>query len=220
MKKSNLLADAEHKIRELEQIKLILMKMMSLPQFTLNTFSRSTKPAKNIESKNKIIGFRIPETTLEKLETQAKNQGKNINILVREILKKHTEWDEIYSKFDPIIVPKSIFDLLLDGSNEKKIDEITNALQGVFLDLVLMKSGTTNFAVIISGIEDFLKDINNEYEHVLLQNGHHLSILCQPDTIFGNLLQKLLRHVLSKFVSEHKIEFTVTQNLFKITWME
>jgi len=217
MKKSNLLADNEHKIRELEQVKSILMKMIDLAQFKPSNVLSKTQ-SKNTESKNKIVSFRIPESVLESLEQQAQSQNKNINILVREILRKYAEWDKIYSKFQTIVIPKTIFDLSISDSDDSKIDEIVSELHLLLLDLILARHENTEFDSIVLGMEDFLRDIHNEFEHVLVGNKQHFSVMCPQDTIFGSMLQKLLHSILAKFVDEYGIEFLATKNIFRITW--
>ncbi len=75
------------------------------------------------EKKSTVATFRIPDALMEKLRSEAASERISLNVLVNQVLDRHTEWDVYAEKLGMISMGKSIYKALLESADEHLLME-------------------------------------------------------------------------------------------------
>lgn len=75
------------------------------------------------EKKSTVATFRIPDTLIEKLRREAASERISLNVLVNQVLDRHTEWDIYAEKLGMLSMGKSIYKALLESADEQLLVE-------------------------------------------------------------------------------------------------
>src|SRR3989337_339374 len=80
------------------------------------------------KEKTRSITYRLPENLVEELETESMEKNISQNVLVKQILEKHVQWDRYADKIGMIPVPKNILDELGKEMEGEDIDNILKVM--------------------------------------------------------------------------------------------
>ncbi len=106
------------------------------------------------EKKTTVASFRLPDAILEKLRNEASSQRISLNVLVNQVLNRHTEWDVYAQKMGMLSMGKGIYRALLASADERLLME-KGKLAGLKLRDFLM------FKYRRADLESFLDLISN-----------------------------------------------------------
>jgi hypothetical protein len=106
------------------------------------------------EKKTTVASFRLPDALLEKLRNEAASERISLNVLVNQVLDRHTEWDIYAQKLGMLSMGKGIYKALLESTDEHLLME-KGKLAGLKMrDFLLFKYKRAD-------LESFLDLINN-----------------------------------------------------------
>ncbi len=75
------------------------------------------------EKKTTVASFRLPDALIEKLRNEATSERISLNVLVNQVLDRHTEWDVYAQKMGMLSMGKGVYKALLESADEHLLME-------------------------------------------------------------------------------------------------
>ncbi|MFB5614968.1 MAG: hypothetical protein ACE5RI_07715, partial [Candidatus Nitrosomaritimum yanchengensis] len=101
------------------------------------------------------ITYRLPESLINELDSEAKQKKISQNVLVKQILERYIQWDRFSDKIGMVPVPKEILESLGEDLDGKDIDEIINVVFPMIKNNVMYIKGGYDLERCIETLEDF-----------------------------------------------------------------
>ncbi|MFQ5970316.1 MAG: hypothetical protein ACE5J2_07480 [Nitrososphaerales archaeon] len=118
--------------------------------------------------------FRLPETMVSDLKSEADHEKVSLNTLVNQVFDKHVAWDRYSSKLGLIPMTRAFIKETIEYLPDQKIKEIANnAGKEALKELVLIASGIFTLNSFVSVFNEWLRAslMTHRYEHDA--SGHH-----------------------------------------------
>ena len=156
------------------------------------------------DTKSTTMTFRIYEDLIGRLRREAENDGKSLNILVNQILKRYVEWDSYEAKVGLIPIAKPVLIQLFENISEDKIIEIAvNVGRNAVKEITLFMKHQMNVESFLQWFETRMKMSSVEISHQRLEHNNNIhSYIIKHDlgknwsiyhkTIFESILQDIL----------------------------
>jgi len=164
------------------------------------------------KGKTRSITFRLPEKVVEELETEASQQNISQNVLVKQILERHIQWDKFADKIGVIPVPKVIVDALGNDLDDKRIDEIIKIVFPMIRDAVMFMKGGYDLKRCIETLEDYMHASGMKSDHRIEGNLHHYIIQHELGIKWSRLTEHLLREIFHSFEPDKEFKFQTTES--------
>src|SRR3972149_562527 len=126
------------------------------------------------KEKTRSITYRLPENLVEELETESMEKNISQNVLVKQILEKHVQWDRYADKIGMIPVPKNILDELGKEMEGEDIDNIIKVMLPMIKESVLFMKGKYDLKRCIETLEDYMKASGMKFYHRIEGKLRHL----------------------------------------------
>ncbi|HXW02941.1 MAG TPA: hypothetical protein VD651_01575, partial [Nitrosarchaeum sp.] len=139
-----------------------------------STPSKNQSDIKN--EKTRSITYRLPSKIVEELETEAMNNKISQNVLVKQILEKHVNWDRFSDKIGMIPIPRGILDSLGAEMSGDDINEIIKSVLPIIKDTVLFMKGKYDLKRCIETLEDYMRASGMKSDHRIEGDLHHFII--------------------------------------------
>lgn len=173
----------------------------------------TARPKKHLLKKEKTrsITYRLPESLVEELETES--MGKNIsqNVLVKQILEKHVQWDRYADKIGMIPIPKNILNELGKEMGGKDIDNILKVMLPMIKESVLFMKGKYDLKRCIETLEDYMKASGMKSDHRIEGELHHFIIQHELGIKWSLLTERLLKEIFNDFLPDHNVKCQTTE---------
>ncbi|MFB5608272.1 MAG: hypothetical protein ACE5RG_09265, partial [Candidatus Nitrosomaritimum yanchengensis] len=101
------------------------------------------------------ITYRLPESLINELDSEAKQKKISQNVLVKQILERYIRWDRFSDKIGMVPVPKEILESLGEDLDGKDIDEIINVVFPMIKNNVMYIKGGYDLERCIETLEDY-----------------------------------------------------------------
>jgi hypothetical protein len=115
------------------------------------------------------ITFRLESNTLKTLQTEAKESGISLNILVNQILNRYVEWDVFESNVGMVSVAKPVMaKVFAKMTKDEVIDLATRKGNSAVHDIVLFMKGDLSVYVFLSWLEARMRNcsqVNHQQEN-------------------------------------------------------
>jgi hypothetical protein len=176
---------------------------------------RKNHPPK--KEKTRSITYRLPESVVEELETDAAEKNISQNVLVKQILEKYVEWERFTEKIGMIPIPKSIISMLGKQMEGEDIDEILAILLPVIKEAVLFMKGKYDLKRCIESLEDYMRASGMKSDHRIEGNQHHFIIQHELGMKWSLFTEQLLKEIFHEFEPEKNVRAETTENTVIIT---
>jgi len=158
------------------------------------------------------ITYRLPETLINELDSEARQKKISQNVLVRQILEKYIQWDRYSSKMGMIPVPKEILQTLGDNLNGQIIDEIINVLFPVIKNTVMFIKGGFDFERCIETLEEYMRTSGMNSDHRVDGNLHSFIVQHDLGIKWSVFTEQLLTQIFRNFASDKDLKFQTTDS--------
>src|SRR3990172_11630636 len=128
------------------------------------------------KEKTRSITYRLPEDLVKELETESMEKNISQNVLVKQILEKHVQWDRYADKIGMIPVPKNILDELGKEMGGEDIDNILKIMLPTIKESVLFMKGKYDLKRCIETLEDYMKASGMKSDHRIEGQLHHFIV--------------------------------------------
>lgn len=171
-------------------------------------------PSKNQSKKEETrsITYRLPSKIIDELETEAMNNKISQNVLVKQILEKHVNWDRFSDKIGMIPVPKGILDSLGTEMSGDDINEIIKSVLPIIKDTVLFMKGKYDLKRCIETLEDYMCASGMKSDHRIEGDLHHFIIQHELGMNWSFFTEQLLKEIFNQFMQNKNIKFQTTKN--------
>jgi len=171
-------------------------------------------PSKNQSKKEETrsITYRLPSKIIDELETEAMNNKISQNVLVKQILEKHVNWDRFSDKIGMIPVPKGILDSLGTEMSGDDINEIIKSVLPIIKDTVLFMKGKYDLKRCIETLEDYMRASGMKSDHRIEGDLHHFIIQHELGMNWSFFTEQLLKEIFNQFMPNKNIKFQTTKN--------
>ena len=163
------------------------------------------------KEKTRSITYRLPEKTVDELETEASRQNISQNVLVKQILEKYIQWDKFASKIGVIPVPLAILDALGSDMDDKQIDEVIKVVLPMIKDAVMFMKGGYDLKRCIEILEDYMRATGMKSDHRIEGNLHHYIIQHELGMKWSRFTEQLLKEIFHKFEPDKELKSQVTE---------
>ena len=174
-----------------------------------STLRRKNHPPK--KEKTRSITYRLPESVVEELETEAMEKNISQNVLVKQILEKYVEWERFTEKIGMIPIPKSIVSMLGEQMEGEDIDEILVILRPLIKESVLFMKGKYDLKRCVEALEDYMKASGMKSDHRIEGNLHHFIIQHELGMKWSLFTEQLLKEVFHEFLPEKNVRAETTE---------
>ncbi len=152
-----------------------------------------------IKDKTDTVSYRLPLKLLNDLETEANEKNISQNVLVKQILMKHTGWDRFALKIGMIPVPQKILESLAGDMSHQEILKIIDILFATIKDSVMLMKGGYDLKRTIETLEDYMRNSGMESDHRIEGDLHHFIIQHKMGMQWSIFTELLLRRVFTEF---------------------
>jgi hypothetical protein len=163
------------------------------------------------KEKTRSITYRLPENLVEELETEAMEKSISQNVLVKQILEKHVQWDRYADKIGMIPVPKNILDELGKEMRGEDIDNILKVMLPMIKESVLFMKGKYDLKRCIETLEDYMKASGMKSDHRIEGNLHHFIVQHELGIKWSLLTEKLFKEIFNEFVPNQNVKCQTTE---------
>jgi predicted SPOUT superfamily RNA methylase MTH1 len=163
------------------------------------------------KEKTRSITYRLPEDLVRELETESMEKNTSQNVLVKQILEKHVQWDRYADKIGMIPVPKNILDELGKEMSGEDIDSIIKAILPMIKETVLFIKGKYDLKRCIETLEDYMKASGMRSDHRLEGNLHHFVIQHELGIKWSLLTEKLFKEIFHEFLPDQNVKCQTTE---------
>jgi len=164
------------------------------------------------KEKTRSITYRLPSKIVEELETIATNNKISQNVLVKQILEKHVNWDRFGDKIGMIPIPRGILDSLGAEMNGDDINEIIKSVLPIIKDTVLFMKGKYDLKRCIETLEDYMRASGMKSDHRIEGDLHHFIIQHELGMNWSFFTEQLLKEIFNQFMPNKNIKFQTTKN--------
>jgi len=158
------------------------------------------------------ITYRLPESLINELDSEARQKKISQNVLVRQILEKYIQWERYSTKLGMIPVPKEILQSLGDDLDGQDIDEIINILFPIIKNAVMFIKGGFDFERCIETLEDYMRTSGLNSDHRVDGNLHSFIIQHGLGIKWSVFTEQLLTQIFRNFASDKDLKFQVTDS--------
>lgn len=174
-----------------------------------STVKRQPHPPKKETTRS--ITFRLPVKIVEELETDSNQKNISLNVLVKQILEKYTQWDRFSTKINMIPVPSGILEALGTDLEGEEIDEIIRVILPLIKDTVMFMKGGYDLKRCIETLEDYMRASGMTSDHRIEGALHHFIIQHELGMNWSLFTERLLGQIFHSFLPEQNIKFQTTE---------
>src|SRR3990170_5281994 len=164
------------------------------------------------KEKTRSITYRLPENLVEELETESMEKNISQNVLVKQILEKHVQWDRYADKIGMIPVPKNILDELGKEMEGEDIDNILKVMLPMIKESVIFMKGKYDLKRCIETLEDYMRASGMKSDHRTEGELHHFFIQHELGMNWSFFTEQLLKEIFNQFMPNKNIKFQTTKN--------
>lgn len=173
-----------------------------------STLRRKNHPPK--KEKTRSITYRLPESVVEELETEAMEKNISQNVLVKQILEKYVEWERFTEKIGMIPVPKSIVSMLGEQMEGEDIEDILSTIKPLIKESVLFMKGKYDLKRCIEALEDYMSASGMKSDHRIEGTQHHFIIQHELGMKWSLFTEHLLKEIFHEFEPEKNVRAETT----------
>ena len=155
-----------------------------------------TRKKHSIEKKQtRSTSYRLPEEILDELQTEAQEKNISENVLVKQILEKHVNWDRIAEAVGMIPVPHGLLKIIGKEMTENQVDDLVKTLHPIIMDSTMFSKGGDDLERTIEMLEDFMRASSLNSDHRVEGPIHHFIIQHGLGMTWSVFIEKLLRKI-------------------------
>ena len=164
------------------------------------------------KKKTRSITYRLPAKIVEELESEAMEKNISQNVLVKQILERHVQWDRFGDKIGIVPVPKKILDVLGKDMQGEDIEGIISALIPTIKDSVMFMQGKYDLKRCIETFEDYMKASGMKSDHRVEGDVHQFIVQHELGLKWSFFTERLLKEIFHTFEPEKNMKFQTTEN--------
>ena len=164
------------------------------------------------KEKTRSITYRLPAKIVEELESEAMEKNISQNVLVKQILERHVQWDRFGDKIGIVPVPKKILDVLGKDMQGEDIEGIIAALIPTIKDSVMFMKGKYDLKRCIETFEDYMKASGMKSDHRIEGDVHQFIVQHELGLKWSFFTERLLKEIFHTFEPEKNMIFQTTEN--------
>ena len=154
--------------------------------------------------------YRLPEELLNELQTEAQEKNISENVLVKQILEKHVNWDRIQEAVGMIPVPHGLLKIIGKEMTERQIDNLVNTLFPIIMDSTMFSKGGNDLERTIEMLEDFMRASSLKSDHRVEGAVHHFIIQHGLGMTWSMFIEKLLRKIFVEHTPDIELTCQIT----------
>jgi len=158
------------------------------------------------------ITYRLPESLINELDTEAKQKKISQNVLVKQILERYIQWDRFSDKIGMVPVPKEILESLGEDLDGKDIDEIINVVFPMIKNNVMFIKGGYDLERCIETLEDYMRASGMNSDHRVDGELHTFIIQHDLGMKWSVFTEQLLTQIFRNFASDKDLKFQTTDS--------
>lgn len=165
------------------------------------------------------ITYRLPESLINALDGEAKQNKISQNVLVKQILERYIQWDRYSDKIGMVPVPKEILESLGEDLDGKDIDEIINVVFPMIKNNVMYIKGGYDLERCIETLEDYMRASGMNSDHRIDGELHTFIIQHDLGMKWSVFTEQLLTQIFRNFASDRDLKFQTTDStvILKVT---
>ena len=163
------------------------------------------------KEKTRSITYRLPEKLIEELETESQEKNISQNVLVKQILEKHVEWDVYAQKIGMIPVPTNILSKLGQEMSGNDIESILKVMIPMIKETVLFMKGKYDLKRCIETLEDYMKASGMKSDHRIEGDLHHFIVQHELGLKWSLLTERLFKEIFHEFLPEKNVKCQTTE---------
>ena len=158
------------------------------------------------------ITYRLPESLINELDSEAKQKKISQNVLVKQILERYIQWDRFSDKIGMVPVPKEILESLGEDLDGKDIDEIINVVFPMIKNNVMYIKGGYDLERCIETLEDYMRASGMNSDHRVDGELHTFIIQHDLGMKWSVFTEQLLTQIFRNFASDKDLKFQTTDS--------
>ena len=158
------------------------------------------------------ITYRLPESLINELDSEAKQKKISQNVLVKQILERYIQWDRFADKIGMVPVPKEILESLGEDLDGKDIDEIINVVFPMIKNNVMYIKGGYDLEKCIETLEDYMRASGMNSDHRIDGELHTFIIQHDLGMKWSVFTEQLLTQIFRNFASDKDLKFQTTDS--------
>ena len=158
------------------------------------------------------ITYRLPESLINELDSEAKQKKISQNVLVKQILEKYIGWDRYSDKIGMVPVPKEIIESLGEDLDGRDIDEIINVVFPMIKNNVMYIKGGYDLERCIETLEDYMRASGMNSDHRIDGELHTFIIQHDLGMKWSVFTEQLLTQIFRNFASDKNLKFQTTDS--------
>jgi len=155
--------------------------------------------------------YRLPIEILDELENEARAKNISENVLVKQILEKHNNWDKMAEMLGMVPVPHGLLKIIGKDMSENQIEKIVDALYPVIIDSTMFVKGGNDLERTIEMLEDSMKASGMKSDHRVEGTVHHFIIQHGIGMTWSLFIEKLLRRIFNERVPDKELACQLTE---------
>jgi hypothetical protein len=158
------------------------------------------------------ITYRLPESLINELDSEAKQKKISQNVLVKQVLERYIQWDRFSDKIGMVPVPKEILESLGENLDGKDIDEIINVVFPIIKNNVMYIKGGYDLERCIETFEDYMRASGMNSDHRIDGELHTFIIQHDLGLKWSVFTEQFLTQIFRNFASDKDLKFQTTDS--------
>lgn len=167
--------------------------------------------------KTNSISFRYSLNLIEALSAEAEEKEITLNVLTRQILQKHVEWDRYAAIMGMIQVPQELISFIGAEVKDEVIDRLVDVLHPKFKDWVMFLKGSYDLKHSLETLEEYMNASYLSSDHRIEGSIHHFIIQHNLGIMWSLFLERFLKRIITEFLPDKPIQFKTTDNVLSTT---
>lgn len=170
---------------------------------------QSHKPKKET---TRSVTFRLPASVVEELESSAENSNISLNVLVKQILEKYTNWDTFASTLGMSPVPWKVIKAMGEDMTGDSIFRMVEIVAPLIKEQTMFMKGKYDLKRCIETMEDYMRASGMKSDHRVEGAIHHFIIQHDLGQNWSMFTEQLLRQIIHDFLPDMNIKFQTSES--------
>ena len=158
------------------------------------------------------ITFRLPAKDIDELETEAAEGNVSLNVITKQIIQKHLQWDRYACKIGMRPVPDKILKTVGNCLEADDIHKLVDGMHSIIKDQVMFMKGKYDLKRCIEALDDYMKFSGIKSDHRVEGDLHHFIIQHELGIKWSLFTELLLKQIFHEFFPGKNLKFQTTNS--------
>lgn len=158
------------------------------------------------------VTFRLPTRVVNELEAESSERNVSLNVITKQILEKHLQWDRYACKIGMRPMPNKILKTVGNFLESDDIYKLVDVMHSIIKDQVMFMKGKYDLKRCIEALYDYMKFSGIKSDHRVEGALHHFIIQHEMGMNWSLFTELLLKQIFHEFLPDKNMKCQTTNS--------